>query len=829
MSTEYAETITGLAIGHSLATGGELSIGNEQDSLNGGYGAGQAFHGTLYDVRIWNEVRSEAEISLNYQHKFSPGSLPSGLVANWQMDGINGSNQVVDVVSGNNLTVGHATGAGFIASTPVDDLHVSENATGGASVGYVVPSDPDSPRDIVSDGLFTEATDPAAFQPYYSDGSGGGNTIGDWTVTEGRIGLLNADGIYLDETPLGGNAIHIWPESTSESTLSQTLNTVAGKQYQIVFATTGNWSEDSLDRAIRVSAGGDSTDFHLGNMPANWNFANNALWQHRSMTFTADASSTTLSLHDISPGTRGVLVADVQVIEIPQAVTTILNNDPTLQYDAATGKFYRVVSGTVSWTDAQMAATAAGVNGVGGNLVSIRSQYENAIVHEFARNLGANLWIGASDAATEGDWRWASDGELFWQGNGSGSAQNGAYTNWLSSQPFDGTSTFDYARMHPTTGNWIGTDVTASLGYVIEWDASEVLSNFTFSLTDNAGGRFAIDSSTGEITVADGSLLDYETATSHNVTVEVTDAAGNSYSEAMTIAVDNVLEPMILGLPQDYVTELNQSSPLIHLRLGESSGSTAVDSAGNHDGTYLGGVVLGATGAIDGDADTAVTFANAQHIAVAHSPDLLVDEGTFQLWFKTSDITQEGTLFGKDAMTFGSLAGISRLKLPPPVAEIQVRLQSASGQYYISTNSATQPITENEWHHFAFSFGSGGMKLYIDGQLMDSDAYTGGLGTSSGGSGNAETLVIGAANRNPCFTPGTTDDLQRFYEGQIDEFALLGSQLSDAQVLDLFQSQSPGYAIQKTPRWSSARPTATPSRSVIPWRQPIRRCRFSCR
>jgi hypothetical protein len=29
------------------------------------------FHGTLYDVRIWNEVRSEAEIALNHQHKFA--------------------------------------------------------------------------------------------------------------------------------------------------------------------------------------------------------------------------------------------------------------------------------------------------------------------------------------------------------------------------------------------------------------------------------------------------------------------------------------------------------------------------------------------------------------------------------------------------------------------------------------------------------------------------------------------------------------------------------------------------------------------------------------
>ncbi len=64
----------------------------------------------------------------------------------------------------------------------------------------------------------------------------------------------------------------------------------------------------------------------------------------------------------------------------------------------------------------------------------------------------------------------------------------------------------------------------------------------TYSLTDSAGGRFAIDGSTGQITVADGSLLDYESATSHNVTVRVTDSGGLTYDETFTITVTNVNE-----------------------------------------------------------------------------------------------------------------------------------------------------------------------------------------------------------------------------------------------------------------------------------------------
>ena len=82
-----------------------------------------------------------------------------------------------------------------------------------------------------------------------------------------------------------------------------------------------------------------------------------------------------------------------------------------------------------------------------------------------------------------------------------------------------------------------GTVVGTATGSDV--DVGDVLS---YSLTDDAGGRFAIDSSTGEITVADGSALDHEAADSHDVTVRVTDAAGSTYDETFTINVGDVNE-----------------------------------------------------------------------------------------------------------------------------------------------------------------------------------------------------------------------------------------------------------------------------------------------
>jgi hypothetical protein len=75
----------------------------------------------------------------------------------------------------------------------------------------------------------------------------------------------------------------------------------------------------------------------------------------------------------------------------------------------------------------------------------------------------------------------------------------------------------------------------------------------TYSLTDNAGGRFAINSSTGVVTVA--GAIDYETATSYDITVQAADPASGGVktsSRTFSISVTNVNEaPSLAGLPTD--------------------------------------------------------------------------------------------------------------------------------------------------------------------------------------------------------------------------------------------------------------------------------------
>ena len=63
---------------------------------------------------------------------------------------------------------------------------------------------------------------------------------------------------------------------------------------------------------------------------------------------------------------------------------------------------------------------------------------------------------------------------------------------------------------------------------------------FTWSLTDDAGGRFAIDAATGVVTVADASLIDYESSGgSYHIMAQASDGSLTS-TQSFTVAVTNV-------------------------------------------------------------------------------------------------------------------------------------------------------------------------------------------------------------------------------------------------------------------------------------------------
>ena len=299
---------------------------------------------------------------------------------------------------------------------------------------------------------------------------------------------------------------------------------------------------------------------------------------------------------------------------------------------------------------------------------------------------------------------------------------------------------------------------------------ADVGDTLTYSLADDAGGRFAIDSSTGEITVADGSLLDYETDTSHDLTLRVTDAAGDSYDETFTIAVGDVLEnqaPSDIALtPVDdtFAATVLGLEPVGYWRL-DGNGS---DQIGSTDATFS-GATTGATGPFAGTSTTAADFDGSNdYIEIADSPDWQLSDGTVQLWFNPDDTTGNQGLFGRDA---NGQSQDGHIQVYLSGDDLKVRIQDSTTS---KTLTVADAIDAGAWHHVAVSFGADGLSVHLNGEVVATDSFTGGI------DGNNNPWVIGAMNWQT--SEGANDNLNNYFNGQIAEVAVFDQQLSEEQI-----------------------------------------------
>jgi lectin-like protein len=110
---------------------------------------------------------------------------------------------------------------------------------------------------------------------------------------------------------------------------------------------------------------------------------------------------------------------------------------------------YLVLPAAVTW---QAARANCQAEGAGWDLAAVKSRADMDFILTL---VGAELWIGASDAADEGTWLWVASGARFWSdaadsGTGSGSA--GGYTNWNAGEP-NNVDEADCLRLL-TTGKW---------------------------------------------------------------------------------------------------------------------------------------------------------------------------------------------------------------------------------------------------------------------------------------------------------------------------------------------------------------------------------------
>lgn len=130
-----------------------------------------------------------------------------------------------------------------------------------------------------------------------------------------------------------------------------------------------------------------------------------------------------------------------------------------------------------------------------------------------------------------------------------------------------------------------------------DFDAGDIL---TYSLMDSAAGRFAVDSTSGLITVTHGALLNFEAASSHNIIVRTTDSGGLNYDESFTITLTNVNEaPTAAGesFSGNQLETISGGPGTLLLNDNDVDGDTltAVLASGSANGT----LILNADGSFD--------------------------------------------------------------------------------------------------------------------------------------------------------------------------------------------------------------------------------------
>ncbi len=180
-------------------------------------------------------------------------------------------------------------------------------------------------------------------------------------------------------------------------------------------------------------------------------------------------------------------------------------------------------------------------NGALPSLSTISVPSENAVIQVFFNNVASAVNLDMKNVIVNGGSAKPSSVNTV-----SGSSTPAAPANAAPGVINDSNITVNLISENASNGDTVG--ITAS-------STDPEGSPLSYSLSDNAGGRFAIDGSTGVITVANAGLLNYEIDASHVVTVVASDGALNT-SQNFTINVGDIAEaPIDVTISSDNVDE----------------------------------------------------------------------------------------------------------------------------------------------------------------------------------------------------------------------------------------------------------------------------------
>jgi hypothetical protein len=261
----------------------------------------------------------------------------------------------------------------------------------------------------------------------------------------------------------------------------------------------------------------------------------------------------------------------------------------------------------------------------------------------------------------------------------------------------------------------------------------------------------------------------------HSFQLKARDGAGN---ESTAASRSWTVDFTITGYREAVLAD----SPSGYWRLGEASGTTAVDETTNHsNGTYLSGVALGVPGALVTTSDTAARFDGVDdRVSMGDPANGALDFGTgnfsVEAWVKTT-VNGEETIVSKQPST----GRYWQITVTDDTSHVgQVRATIDDGAWHAAYGPSR--VDDGNWHQVVVVFArASGITIYVDGT---SSRFT--AGAAPGDISNSAPFLIGKATG------------YAYFRGDIDEVSVFRSALSPQQVQAHFDNGTGGDRTRPT-------------------------------
>ncbi|WP_405218087.1 PKD domain-containing protein [Agrococcus sp. Ld7] len=247
---------------------------------------------------------------------------------------------------------------------------------------------------------------------------------------------------------------------------------------------------------------------------------------------------------------------------------------------------------------------------------------------------------------------------------------------------------------------------------------------------------------------------------SYTYTVRAVDGDGNAVtSQPVSVTVG-------AGTPSEYVNAVLDDGASIYYPLG----TIATDYAGGGNPQFGAGTSSVTPGAVAGvTGESATDFAgNSNGRVSSPASGAVTSEFSAEAWFQTTT-NSGGKIIGFGNAVTGSSSSYDRH------VYMQNNGRLTFGVYPggVRTVSSAQSYNDGEWHHAVATQSSEGMRLYVDGVLVGSDASTVGAQVYNG------HWRIGGDNLSGWPSRPTSD----FFSGRIDDVAIYPNALASGQIM----------------------------------------------